>query len=185
MKDLLIARTPPWNRVATIVINTIVEAIPDKGLLEAFIMRSMEAGLVARYEALGGESSDKSIRAQISQILCETGNQAIPSIAKALEVNQKDAVLKAFMVANDTFEAAIALEKTQIAAYLGMAIMSGLLGKTTKSQNYATLGLSELEKMRRDPASRAISSSGIFPPDILDQAEHQLRTCLELQGCQA
>jgi ribosomal protein S7 len=75
-------------------------------------MQSMDAGLVGRYEALGWKNSDSTIiGAQISQILCETGNRAIPSLAKALEANQKDAALKALMMAGDTFEAAIALAK--------------------------------------------------------------------------
>jgi hypothetical protein len=54
VKDLLIARAPPWNRVAPVVITTILAAITDKGLLEAFVLQSINAGLVARYEALGG-----------------------------------------------------------------------------------------------------------------------------------
>jgi len=88
VKDLLIAQSPPWNRVAPIVINVILEAITDKGLLEAFVRDSMDAGLVARYEALGREESDSTIiRAQISQILCEVENQAVPVLPKALTKN--------------------------------------------------------------------------------------------------
>jgi hypothetical protein len=85
VKSLLIAGTPPWNRIAPMVIDAILEAITDKGFLEAFVMVSMNHGLVARYEALGWENSDSIvvIRAQISQILCETGNRAMPALAKS------------------------------------------------------------------------------------------------------
>jgi hypothetical protein len=83
VKDLLIARAPPWDRVAPDIVKTILAAITDKGLLEAFVMHSMNAGLVARYEALDGDSDPTVIRAQISQILCETGNRAIPTLTKA------------------------------------------------------------------------------------------------------
>jgi hypothetical protein len=181
VKDLLIARAPPWNRVSPIIINTILEAITDKGLLDAFVMHSMDAGLVVRYEALGRQDSDSTvIRAQISQILCETGNQAIPSLAKAIAAKQTEAATKALMLAADTFEAAIVLAKNQIAAYAGMAAIYGLVSKKAESHNYAKLGLSELEKMRREPAAQALRDSTVFPADILDQIERQLHTYLEL-----
>lgn len=49
VKDLLIARAAPWDHVAPVVIKTILAAITDKGLLEAFVMHSMNVGLVAKY----------------------------------------------------------------------------------------------------------------------------------------
>ena len=180
VKDLLTARAPPWDRVDPVVINAILEAITDKGLLEAFALHSMNAGLVARYEKLGWDKTDTTvIRAQISHILCQTGNRALPSLAESLDAKQQDAATKALMLAGDTFEAAIALAKNQVAAYAGLAAMYGMIGKTAESHSYAKLGLSELEKMRRDPAAQARRHSTIFPPDILDQAERQLRSYLE------
>jgi hypothetical protein len=179
VKDLLTARAPPWNRVAPVVIKTILGAITDKGLLEAFVLHYMNAGLVARYEALGCEEDSDStvIGAQISHILCQTGNQAIPSLVRALAAKQTDAATKALMLAGDTFEAAIALVENQVAAYAGMATVYGLVGKKAESHNYAKLGLSELEKMKRGPAAQALSDT-IFPADIFDQMERQLRACL-------
>jgi hypothetical protein len=180
VKDLLTAREPPWDRVDPVVINAILEAITDKGLLEAFVMHSMDAGLVARYEKLGWDETGTSvIRAQISHILCQTGNRALPSLAEAIEAKRQDAGTKALMLARDTFEAAIALAKNQFAAYAGLAAMYGMIGKRAESHNYARLGLSELEKLKRGPAAQAMRDSTIFPPDILDQAERQLRTYLE------
>jgi hypothetical protein len=176
VRDLLMARTPPWNRVPPIVITTILEAITDKGLLEAFATHSMDAGLVARYETLGrdGDSPDV-IRSQVSQILCETGNRAIPSLAKALAAKQTDAAHKAIMLAGDTFEAAIALTKNQIAAYAGLAAIYSMVGKSADAQKYAKLGLTELEEMRRAPGASALRERSILPPDIFEQAERQLR----------
>ena len=179
VKDLLVARTPPWNRVSPIVINAILGAITEKGQLEAFVRHSMNAGLVARYEALGRETSDSTVvRAQISQILCETGNRAIPSLAKALAAKQTDAATKALMLAGDTFEAAIALAKNQVAAYAGLAATYGLIGKRAESCNYAECGLAELEKLRRDAGAQALPESTVLPSDILDEAERQLRSHL-------
>jgi hypothetical protein len=192
MKDMLIARAPPWNRVAPIVIATIVEAITDNGLLEAFIMHSMDAGLVARYEALGrhgwANSDSTVIRAQISQILCETGNRAIPSLAKALEANQKDAALKALMLAGDTFEAAIALAKNQIVGYVGLATTYAMVNKQAECREWAQRGLVELVEMRKKfqeigatQKARAGGYKSSFPAaaiDGLDQQERQLRDLL-------
>jgi hypothetical protein len=179
VRDLLIARTQPWNRVPPIVITTILESITDKGLLEAFVMHSMDAGLVPRYEALGHDNDGPEvIRAQISQILCETGNRTIPALAKALGANQKNAAHKAIMLAGDTFEAAIALTKHQIAAYAGLATIYSMVGKNTEARNYAKRGLSELEGLRRAPSASALRESSIFPPDIFEQAEQQLRSYL-------
>ena len=181
VKSLLMARDPPWDRVAPIVIDTILEAITDKGLLEAFVMHSMNAGLLVRYEALGREDDDPTfIRAAISHILCQTGNTAMVSLQKAVEANQKDTWLNACTVARDTFEAAIALAKNQIAGYIGMARLYGLVGKTAQSHDWAKRGLLELEEMRRSQTAKALRDSTIFPPDMLDQVELQLRSYLEL-----
>ena len=140
----------------------------------------MNAGLVARYEALGGDFDPTVIRAQISQILCQTGNRAIPTLIKALSTKQKDAAVNAMMLAGDTFEAAIIFAKDQIAAYAGLATINQLVGKEAEAHKYAKLGLSELEKIRQDPEQvRAFRDSKIFPPDMFDQMERQLRTLLE------
>jgi hypothetical protein len=181
MKDLLIAQTPPWNRVAPIVINVVLETITDKGLLEAFVIRSMDANLVTRYEALGWEESDSTvIRAQISQILCEAGNRAVPMLAEALAENRKEAALEALKLAGDTFEAAAILAKNQIAAYTGLATIYALLGRRTESLKWARRGLDELEELRRDGAAQAFfQHSTLFPANILDQAEQQLRTFID------
>ena len=178
VRDLLIARAPPWHRVAPVIIEQILDAIKDKGLLEAFVMHSMNANLVARYEALDEHSDPTVLCAQISQILCETRNRAVPTLAKALASSQMEDARKALILAVDTFEAAITLAKKQIPAYAGLATVHGLVGKKAEAHKYARLGLSELEKLRQEPASRALRDSGIFPADILDQMEDQLRTVM-------
>src|SRR5437870_3086623 len=102
-EDLLIARTPPWNRVTPTVINTIIEAITDNGLLEAFILSSMEQGLIPQYEALGHKSeTQQMIRAKISHILCQTGKQAMVSLQKALKAKQKEHAEKSYFLAMTT-----------------------------------------------------------------------------------
>src|SRR5216684_2748821 len=104
VKELLAARAPPWNRVAQTVINSVLEAITDKGLLEAFVRLSMNVGLVPRYEALGGEDADpRVIRAQISQILCETGNRALPPLGESIAAGRREAAIKALTLADDAF----------------------------------------------------------------------------------
>jgi hypothetical protein len=177
LKDLLIARAPPWDRVTPKVIHEIVKSITDKGLLEAFILQSMNAGLVEKYAALHGEDGP-IIRAQISQILCLTGNRAVPALADAMQAKQRDAAMKALALAGDTFEAAIALSPNQTIAYIGLAEIYTLCGKTAEAQKWAKLGLVELEKTRATPAGQAIRYSDVFPADMDDQLERKLRSYL-------
>jgi len=177
VKDLLIARAPPWDRVAPIVISEIVKAITDKGLLEAFVLQSMNAGLVEKYAALRSDDGP-IIRAQISHILCLTGNRAVPALADAIQAGQRDAGMKALALAGDTFEAAIALSPNQTVAYIGLAEIYTLCGKTAEAKKWAKLGLVELEKTRATPAGQAIRYSNVFPADMDDQLERQLRSYL-------
>jgi hypothetical protein len=84
-------RSPPWNRVPPATIYVAVVALSDKGLLDVFVMHSMEEGLVAKYEALRPANVDPAvIRGAISQILCETGNRALPALASSLAKNNSD-----------------------------------------------------------------------------------------------
>ena len=61
--------------------------------------------------------------------------------------------------------------KSQIVAYIGLATIYGMLGKISESQSHAKQGLSELEKMRREPARQAIRESSVFPADGFEQLE--------------
>jgi hypothetical protein len=173
VRDLLIARTPPWDRVAPIVIDTILKSITDKGLLEAFVRASIDAGLVANYEVLTSDTSPALIRARISKILAQTGTAALPSLAAALDAKQMDAGLKALTLAGDMLEAAIVLAENQIAAYVGLAAMYASVGKRSESHKFAS-GLDELDKLRADPAGQALRFSTVFPVGMLDEAEREL-----------
>jgi hypothetical protein len=46
---MLIAQTPLWDRVPHAFIQLLVEVLGDTGLLDVFIMHSVEEGHVARY----------------------------------------------------------------------------------------------------------------------------------------
>ena len=169
-------RTPPWNRVASTVIDAILDGITDKVLLEAFVLTSMENGLVARYEPLGRDDSGSPeiIRAQISQILCLLGNRTIATLAQAMAAKQTDTAITLYRLVHNTFEPAIALAKNQVVAYAGLAAAYGLVGKRAECQDYAKRGLVELAEMRG-----YLRGSTVFTADVLDQMERQLRGFLE------
>ena len=78
------AQTPPWDQVPSSVVDSILDGITDKVMLDAFVLTSMEQNLVPRYEALGRQSTPDIIRAQISHILCLAGNQANRLAGKSL-----------------------------------------------------------------------------------------------------
>jgi hypothetical protein len=179
---MLIAQTPPWDRVPHAFIQLVVEVLGDTGLLDVFIMHSVEEGLVARYAIIcEGDFSAPVIRAGISAILCQTGNRALPVLAKAVAKGQRDKAVKALMLCGDCFEAAIVFERNQVGGYVGLAHAYATIGKRDKSHEYAERGLSLLAEVRDSPGSKAIArgESRIFPPDIDDQTERQLRAYLE------
>ena len=144
----------------------------------------MENNLVSRYEQLGCEQLGREdrdvsvIRAQISGILCQAGFQKIAVLEK--EVNTGSAREVGFAAIN-LFEPAIAMSKDQIAGYIGMATIYELLGVKAQCHEYAKRGLLELQKTKQSWAGQAMSRgySAVFPPDMLDQIERQLRGYLE------
>lgn len=69
------------------------------------------------------------------------------------------------------------MSKDQIAGYIGMAAIYELLGVKAQCHEYAKRGLLELQKTRQ--SAQAMRDSAVFPPDMLDQAERQLRGYLE------
>ena len=83
-KDLLIARTPPWDRVHPAVINAILDAITDKALLDVFVTSSMNQNLVPQYEQIDTNKNSTVIRLQISHILCLAGRPVIASLTEAV-----------------------------------------------------------------------------------------------------
>jgi hypothetical protein len=173
-----LAHTPPWDRLAPVVIDAILNGITDKVLLEAFVLTSMEQNLVDRYEQLGRENDGPTvIRAQISQILSETGFRVIGSLEKALKAKQMDAAGNTAALAANIFEPAIALAKDQVAAYFGMAHLCRLGGKREECHDWAKRGLAELDEMR--PYKSAMQRSTVLPTDLFDQEEKYLRMILE------
>jgi hypothetical protein len=176
-RSLMKARTPPWHKVAPIVIDAIFEALGATELFDCFVFSSMEENLVSRYEQLGHKDRNVSvIRAQISGILCQAGFQKIAVLEK--EVNTGSAREIGFAAIN-LFGPAIAMSKDQIAGYIGMAAIYELLGVTAQCHEYAKRGLLELQKTRQSAAGQAMRDSAVLPPDMLDQAERQLRGYLE------
>lgn len=170
-------RTPPWDRVSSLVLDSILDGITDKVMLDAFVLTSMEQNLVPSYESLGRQFTEPDIiRAQFSHILCVTGNQAIVLLAKALEMNDTDNARKAYQLAMNAFEPAIALAKNQVVAYAGISAAYGMVSKRSESHEYAKRGLAELAAMRR--LAPNVNLNRVFPPEALDQMEQHLRSLL-------
>lgn len=169
------AQTPPWDRVPSSVVDPILDSITDKVMLDDFVLTSMEQNLVPRYEALGRESTPDIIRAQMSHILCLAGNQAIALLAKALDMNDIENARKAYQLAMNAFEPAIALAKNQVVAYAGISAAYGMVSKRSESHEYAKRGLAELAEMRRTAPN---DLNRVFPPEALDQMEQHLRSLL-------
>ena len=169
------AQTPPWDQVPSSVVDSILDGITDKVMLDAFVLTSMEQNLVPRYEALGRQSTPDIIRAQISHILCLAGNQAIALLAKALDMNDTENARKAYQLTMNAFEPAIALAKNQVVAYAGISAAYGMVSKRSESHEYAKRGLAELAEMRLTAPN---DLNRVFTPEALDQMEQHLRSLL-------
>lgn len=179
-RSLIKARSPPWHKVAPIVIDAIFEALDATELFDCFVLSSMENNLVSRYEQLGHEDRNVSIiRAQISGILCQAGFQKLAALEKEVNNKRIDSATKIGFAATNIFEPAIAMSKDQIGGYIGMAAIYELLGVKAKCHEFAKRGLLELQKIKQSAAGQAMRHSTVFPPDMLDQEERQLRGYLE------
>jgi hypothetical protein len=171
------ANTPPWDRLHRSVINVLLDRITYKTLLEALVVASMRYDLVKQYEALG-DSDSNVVSAQMSQVLCRAGNQALVWLEQALTANKPNEAARAFGLVNDTFEPAIALAKNQVVAYAGLSAAYGMVGQRSSSHDFAERGLIELAEMRR--FDHLFRQSQVIPADATDQLEAQLRGLLAL-----
>jgi hypothetical protein len=174
LRSLLKARTPPWHRVPPIAVDAIFEALNDTELFDCFVRASIENNLVPEYERL--DQNDVSIiRSRISEILCKTGLRKISQLRREVLNRRMDEAKNLGLAISDLFEPAIAFSKNQIAGYLGMATVYDLLGVKGKSHEYAKLGLFELDKVKQSEAGQAMRESAVFPANMLESTEMQLR----------
>jgi hypothetical protein len=179
-RSLLKARNPPWHNVELAVIDAIFEALDATELFDAFVLVSMENNLVHRYEAIACEDvSAAIIRAEISGLLCQVGFQKIAAVEMEINKGRSNAAQKIGFAATNLFEPAIAMSREQIAGYIGMAALYETLGVKASCREWAMRGLMELEKIKSSVAGQAMCESAVFPPDMNDQAERQLRGYLE------
>jgi hypothetical protein len=179
LRELLLSRTPPWDSVPQTFVQLVANVLGDKGLLDSFIFHSLQERLVARYALICEDGFHETvIRAQISQILCETGFRALPELVEAIEGDQRDKSVKTLMLAGDCFEMALAFERLQLGGYVGLAQAYAIAGKRDKSREYAELGLALLEEVPEQPGSEAISrgESSTISPDVFNQTERELRS---------
>jgi hypothetical protein len=180
LRILVRTRAPPWHQIKPIVRSAIFDALDTTELFDSFVLESMENDLVRRYEQLGHNDRNVSvIRAKISAILCQTGFKKISEIQQELDRDRIEPAKKIGFSATNLFEAAIAMSNGQIGGYAGIAEVLGLLGAKAKSQDFARRGLLELQKVRQSATGQAMRDNAAFPPDMLDQAERQLRSYLE------
>jgi hypothetical protein len=180
---MLLAQTPPWDRVPPSFIELVVDLFGDKPSIDAFIYASVKEKLIDRYAHLCRQDfSPEVLRAAVSKVLCDAGFAKLPIIAKFFPMGERGRreCVDAAMIAECCFDAALLFEPQQIAAYIGLAHLHAPFDRD-KSRGFAKRGLTVLAQTRDTPAGRALASgaSRIIPPDIDDQAERLLRTFLE------
>jgi hypothetical protein len=183
IRALLQARTPPWNSVPLFVINAIFDALDETELFDCFVRASMEAKLLREYANIDAEFEALSLaRARISMILSQAGNRELTQVSSDVKARRIDKARERGRLVADLFDTAIAFSREQMGGYVGMATLFALLGVQGKSTEYARRGLDELERIRDSDAGRAMSESAVFPQDMHDATERQLRAFLSDAG---
>lgn len=183
IRELLRARTPPWNRVRSFVIDAIFDALDETDLFDCFVRASMEARLLREYENIDTDFQALSLaRARISMILSQAGYRDLDHVASDVKARRIDKARERGRLVADLFDTAIAFSGEQMGGYVGMAALYALLGVRGKSAEYARRGLDELKRIRDSDAGRAISNSAVFPQDMHDVTERQLRAYLSDAG---
>jgi len=178
-RQLLRARTSPWDRVPTPVIDAIFDALGTTELFDPFVLASMEAKLLKQFEAMDADFEALPLaRARISMILSQAGFRELDRVVSDVKAGRVKQAREHGRLVADLFDTAIAFSSDQIGGYLGMAGLFGLLGVKARSAEYARRGLDELKRIRNSDAGRAMSKSAALSSTINDTVERQLREFL-------
>ncbi len=148
VRELFVARVPPWNKVHPDITELMLAKLDGTGLLDSFVNASMTHNLIPSYTAIDPMQSSDIAAAQISQILCQSGMRDVGRLAEARSRNHSKGIHEFAFSATNQLEPAILFSKDQIAAYLGMAQVYDLLSVGREKLEWATKGLRRLEKLK-------------------------------------
>lgn len=155
-------RTRGWHELSPDLITGLVRHFNMSPMFEVFIISSMETGLVAKYADFcryKGRDLDPDITmAAMSGWLQEAGNKAVRELAQHLSRGDDRRAVAANATAANAFDASLALDEDQLGAYMGRAILAGVLGREDERVAAAEHGLAKMAQMADARRAMALRS---------------------------
>jgi hypothetical protein len=147
-------RTRPWHKVDEKIIKAVIKKFNGHPMLELFVLFSMENRLVEKYIELNMSNvphdlMDDSICSQIALKIYPIGSASLKEFIRLMDnvQNFQTEYKYHYKQIMDSLELAIMLDKNQISAYMGLAIVKGAIGRYGEGLSYARQGINIVNKM--------------------------------------
>lgn len=158
-------RTRGWHELSPALTEALVERFNMSPMFEVFIISSMETGLVGKYADFcrykGRDLDPEVTMAAMSGWLQEAGNKAVQELAQHLQRQDERRAMVANQTAANAFDASLALDEDQLGAYLGKALLAGVLGRDDERIAAAEQGLAKVAQLADARRAMAMSSLGV------------------------
>jgi hypothetical protein len=150
-------RTRPWHKVHPKITNALIEKFGNDPMFEVFVITSMEQNIVGQYVALGERPQIEEpsiICSHISGMMCILGTasvKAMSDVFQSMETygDKEHRVMSShYPIVKNALPLAILLDDNQIGAYVGLAVVSGLMNKPEEGLKYAKAGLSKAQEIQ-------------------------------------
>lgn len=180
--DKWFAHTDPWARLDPRLIQLLIQRLYGNPMFEVFVHASQDCKLVHDYIPLR-TLFDKGVGefaacGQIARILTSAGANKGENFARLMRNQRADTEELSSLYGNamNACEAAIHVEPAFLPAYLQLARLRQLVGKTQDAIGFCKTGLAQVERTKKYPLPRR--------PDldlggVADDVEAQLRSLLK------
>lgn len=145
------ARTRPWHKVDSKIIDALITIYNDNPMFEVFVVTSMEKSLVKEYEEIGRKDIAPLVACSvISGILFQHGSDAATQVVnmfKSGHLNHRKAS-DIYGSALNMLESSIIIDANQVGAYVQLANLKALLDKNDEALYFVQQGLAKIERIR-------------------------------------
>jgi hypothetical protein len=151
-------RTKPWYKVDEKIIKAVIKKFNGHPMLELFVLFSMENRLIEKYIELNMSNlphdlphnvMDDLICSQIALKIYPIGSASLKEFISLMDnvQNFQTEYKYHYKQIMDSLELAIMLDKNQVSAYMGLAIVKGAIGRYSEGLSYAMQGINIANKM--------------------------------------
>lgn len=146
-------KTPPWNKVDEKIINAIIIKYNGNPMIVVFVVTSMEHNLIPMYCKYNNSEytdSPNLICSLIAPILYYIGSNSLKQMITLLDDSSRnqEKIKLHYSTVMDSLESCIVLDKNQVSAYYGLAMVKSIFNKSEDVLKYANQGLAVIQKIR-------------------------------------